>query len=631
MCKAEKKDGKYVGESIDEPIGLAIIPFFAVLSILSIYEQINIPRVLVEVIEIQGDVRDLFYALALPALLLIVSKTINGVLNSCIMTLGSRPMIYLYSVPINEKLFHIHYQMLTSPKVQSKLVKAKNIAFSGDGPGIHFFGVTVSNLLIATIGAAIFTSSIVYVDFILLVVILLSGFVNLLYGFYVGKYVDRSMKERSDDEKKESYIMRVLENRMFAKDIRLYNMKDWLYGKFRYYHERYSKFLLGETRIRVSATLLNAALVLVRDLIAYGYLIFMLFNGNIRVSEFVFLLGVVFQFSKWMDLVVEQINSLITFSTMMNQIREFLDIEDEVGEMQYGKCLEQDVQICPSITFQNVGFRYPEGSEWIFRNFNLNIRGGERLALVGINGAGKTTLMLMLMGLLHPTEGDILIDGKSYREFQPGEYYKLFSPLFQDIILFPESIIDNITGGADVDKAKLEHILKQSGMDNIIEKFPEGGDTFLVKNSQDKAVDLSGGQNQRLLLAHALLKNAKINILDEPTAALDPLVESHIYEEYSNMTKDKTSIFISHRLASTRFCDRIILLEYGKIIEDGNHEELMNMRGRYHEMYEVQSKYYQDDLNLDLSEETASCGDALKAESSRKTPGENSKKDENRG
>ena len=613
------------------PIGLVIIPVFAVLSILSIYEQINIPRVLVEVIEMQGDVRDLLYALALPALLLIVSKTINGVLNSCIMALGSRPMIYLYSVPINEKLFRIHYQMLTSPKVQSKLVKAKNIAFSGDGPGIHFFGVTVSNLLIATIGAAIFTSSIVYVDFILLVVILLSGFVNLLYGFYVGKYVDSSMKERSDDEKKESYIMRVLENRMFAKDIRLYNMRDWLYGKFRYYHKRYSKFLLGETRIRVSATLLNAALVLVRDLIAYGYLIFMLFNGNIRVSEFVFLLGVVFQFSKWMDLVVEQINSLITFSTMMNQIREFLDVEDEVGEMQYGKCLEQDVQICPSITFQNVGFRYPEGSEWIFRNFNLNIRGGERLALVGINGAGKTTLMLMLMGLLHPTEGDILIDGKSYREFQPGEYYKLFSPLFQDIILFPESIIDNITGGADIDKAKLEHILKQSGMDNIIEKFPEGGDTFLVKNSQDKAVDLSGGQNQRLLLARALLKNAKINILDEPTAALDPLAESRIYEEYSNMTKDKTSIFISHRLASTRFCDRIILLEYGKIIEDGNHDELMNMCGRYHEMYEVQSKYYQDDLNLDSSEETASCGDVLKAESSRKTPGENSKKDENRG
>lgn len=613
------------------PIGLVIIPLFAAMSVLSIYEQINIPRVLVEVIERQGGVRDLFYALALPALLLIASKTANGVLKSGIMALGSRPMIYLYSVPINEKLFRIHYQMLTSPKVQSKLVKAKNIAFSGDGPGIHFFGLTVSNLLIATIGAVIFTSSIVYVDFILLVVILLSGFVNLLYGFYVGKYVDRSMKERSDDEKKESYIMRVLENRLFAKDIRLYNMSDWLHGKFKYYHERYSKFLSGETRIRVSATLLNAALVLVRDLIAYGYLIFMLFNGNIRVSEFVFLLGVVFQFSNWMDLIVEQINSLITFSTMMNQIREFLDVEDEVGEMQYGKCLERDVQICPSITFHNVGFRYPESSEWIFRNFNLNIRGGERLALVGINGAGKTTLMLMLMGLLHPTEGDILIDGKSYREFQPGEYYKLFSPLFQDIILFPESIIDNITGGADVDKEELEHILKQSGMDNIIEKLPEGGDTFLVKNSQDKAIDLSGGQNQRLLLARALLKNAKITILDEPTAALDPLAESRIYEEYSNMTKDKTSIFISHRLASTGFCDRIILLEYGKIIEDGSHEELMNMRGRYYEMYEVQSKYYQDDLNSDSSEEVASFGGVTEVETDGKTSGEKSEKNEGRG
>ncbi|MDO4754263.1 MAG: ATP-binding cassette domain-containing protein [Bacillota bacterium] len=576
------------------PTGLFMIPLLAAFTILYIYEQINIPRVLVEVLEKRGDMMDMLRALTFPALFLILSKTMNGVLNSGIMSLGSRPMIYLYSVPINEKLFSIHYQTLTSPKVQSKLVKARNIAFSGDGPGIHFFGVTVSGLLTAVAGAVIFTSSIVFVDPILLVVILLSGFVNLFYGFFVGKYVSKSMKERSDDEKKESYIIRVLESRMFAKDIRLYRMRDWLYSKFSHYHRRHSKYLLGETRIRVSAIVLNALMVLVRDLIAYGYLIFMLHNGAVGISGFVFLLGLVFQFSKWMDSIVEQMNALITFSTMMNQVRDFLDVEDEVGEIRYGTCLERDVCICPSITFQNVGFRYPEGSAWIFKNFNLKIRGGERLALVGINGAGKTTLMLMLMGLLHPTEGDILIDGKSYREFHPREYYRLFSPLFQDIILFPERIIDNITGGVEMEEEKLEAVLRLSGMDRIIESLPNGRDTYLVKNSQDKAIDLSGGQNQRLLLARALLKNAKINILDEPTAALDPLAESQIYEEYSRMTADKTSIFISHRLASTRFCDRIVLLEYGKIIEEGTHEELMNARGRYCEMYEVQSKYYQD-------------------------------------
>ncbi|MDO5062686.1 MAG: ABC transporter ATP-binding protein, partial [Peptostreptococcaceae bacterium] len=455
------------------PLGLVIIPIFAALSILNIYEQINIPRVLVEVLERRGDVKELLHAIALPAFLLIFSKTINGVLNSLIMALGSRPMVYLYSVPINEKLFRIHYRTLTSPQVQSKLVKAKNITFSGDGPGIHFFGVTISHLLIAVVGAILFTSSIVYVDLILLVVILFSGSVNLLYGFYVGKYVNRSMKERSDDEKKESYIIRTLENRLYAKDIRLYRMKDWLYDKFRHYHERHSRFLLGETRMRVSAIVLNAVLVLLRDLIAYGYLILMLFRGGIGMSGFVFLLGLVFQFSKWMDLIVEQINALITFSTMMNQIREFLDVE-ESDEIPYGKASERDVCICPKIEFHKVGFRYPESSDWIFRDFNLTVQGGERLALVGINGAGKTTLMLMLMGLLHPTEGDILIDGKSYREFEPCEYYKLFSPLFQDIILFPESIIDNITGGADVEEDELDRILHLSGMDRIIEKLPSG-------------------------------------------------------------------------------------------------------------------------------------------------------------
>lgn len=573
--------------------GLILIPILSLVSILSIYEQLNIPRVLVEVLEKGGNAHNLVYALCLPALLLILSKIMMGVLNSCIMALGSRPMIYLYSVPINEKLFSIHYQVLTSPEVQSKLVKAKNIAFSGDGPGIHFFGVTISNLLIAVLGAVIFTSSIVHVDLILLAVILFSGLINLFYGFYVGKYIDKNMKHRSDEEKKESYIMRVLENRQFAKDIRLYNMKEWLYKKFKYYHERHSKFVVGEMRIRVSAVVLSSVLVLVRDLLAYAYLIFMLLNGSLSVSEFVFLLGLVFQFSKWMDSIVEELNALITFSTMMNQIREFLDVEDVVGEKEYGSLLAEDVPDFPSIEFRNVGFRYTETSDWIFRNFNLTIKGGEKLAIVGINGAGKTTLMLMLAGLYHPTEGDILIGGRSFREFHPKEYYKLFSPLFQDIVIFPETLIDNITGGIQMDEAELENILSISGVRSIMEHLPEGGETYLVKNSQDKAIDLSGGQNQRLLLARALLKNAKINILDEPTAALDPLAESQIYEEYGNMTKNKTSIFISHRLASTRFCDRIVLMEYGKIIEEGTHEELMATRGIYYEMYDVQSRYYQ--------------------------------------
>ena len=202
--------------------------------------------------------------------------------------------------------------------------------------------------------------------------------------------------------------------------------------------------------------------------------------------------------------------------------------------------------------------------------------------------------MLLLMGLLQPSSGRILIDGYHSKEFNKEDYYKLFSPVFQDINIFPESINSNVAGTLSYDNGRVERAIYESGMSAFVSSLAEKGDTFLVKTSREKSIDLSGGQNQRLLLARALYKNGKINILDEPTAALDPIAESKIYEEYNEMSKNKTSIFISHRLASTKFCNRIILLEYGKIIEEGTQYELMENAGGYREMFEVQSQYYRN-------------------------------------
>ena len=202
--------------------------------------------------------------------------------------------------------------------------------------------------------------------------------------------------------------------------------------------------------------------------------------------------------------------------------------------------------------------------------------------------------MHLLMGLLDPTEGSVLIDGKNSTDFKKTEYYNLFSPVFQDINIFPETFAANIAGTENINEEKLKDAINSSGLNEMVSNLPNGSQTILVKESNDEAIDLSGGQNQRMLLARALYKNAKINILDEPTAALDPIAESKIYEEYDAMSKEKTSIFISHRLASTKFCDRIILLEHGKIIEEGTHNELMNQNKTYRKMYDVQSKYYKE-------------------------------------
>lgn len=222
----------------------------------------------------------------------------------------------------------------------------------------------------------------------------------------------------------------------------------------------------------------------------------------------------------------------------------------------------------------------------------MKIRSGEKIALVGVNGAGKTTLMHLLMGLLEVNEGKILIDGHDSRKFSKEQYYLLFSPVFQDITVFPETINANIAGTINFDKQKVENAICNSGLKDFVESLPQKGDTYLVKTSRKGAIDLSGGISQKMLIARAFYKDAPINILDEPTAALDPVSECNLYEVYNTMCEEKTAIFISHRLASTKFCDRVLLLENGNVIEEGTHSELMQSDGYYKDMFMLQSSYY---------------------------------------
>lgn len=574
------------------PAGIFFMLISVPIRIFMIYQTILIPKTIILGIETGTEAKPILLSILTAGLLITACKIIIQVLETKLMALGSRPLFHIYSVPVNKKMFELNYQTLISPEVQTKITKVKNIVMTGSSGGpFHFFGLNLSFLLTAIAGAFFFSSGIISIDLILLFIVLVSGTVNLLYGIYTGKYTQKNMEDRGDDEKKESYILTTAEDRRFAKDIRLYKMKDWLIENFEHYHGRVKKFLRAESNVQAGGKILNALMIFIRDIFAYIYLIYQLNAGIIAVSQFVFLIGLVMEFSKWMDAIVLQISNLIIFNSELSQIRIFLNTPDEKTG---GELTVNDTGEKPSIEFKNLSFRYSENAAWIFKDFNLKIDAGEKLALVGINGAGKTTLMHLLMGLLEPTEGSVLIDGKNSTDFKKEEYYNLFSPVFQDINIFPETFAANIAGTENINEEKLKDAITSSGLNEMVSSLPNGSQTILVKESNDEAIDLSGGQNQRMLLARALYKNAKINILDEPTAALDPIAESKIYEEYDAMSKEKTSIFISHRLASTKFCDRIILLEHGKIIEEGTHNELMNQNKTYRNMYDVQSKYYKE-------------------------------------
>lgn len=244
---------------------------------------------------------------------------------------------------------------------------------------------------------------------------------------------------------------------------------------------------------------------------------------------------------------------------------------------------------------KNVTFRYPESDHAIFENLNLTIRSGEKLAIVGLNGAGKTTLVKLICGFYDPTEGEILLNGKNIKIFNRYDYYKHFTAVFQQFSVLETSVEANVAQSAtNIDVEKVTECLEKAGLTQKIASLSNGLKTNVGHFVFDDGVDFSGGEVQRLMLARALYKNAPILVLDEPTAALDPIAENDIYQKYSQMTEGRTSLFISHRLASTRFCDRIIFLADGNIKEEGTHDSLMELGGEYAELFSVQSKYYQE-------------------------------------
>jgi len=251
-----------------------------------------------------------------------------------------------------------------------------------------------------------------------------------------------------------------------------------------------------------------------------------------------------------------------------------------------------------NIEFKDITFRYAGSESNVIEKFNLKIGKGEKLAIVGVNGAGKTTLIKLLCGLYHPSSGEILVNGNNICKYNRDEYYSILSAVFQDIYIMPISIAKNIALCKEekIDRKRVLQCLKLAGLKDKIDTFTKGIDTKLMKSMNQTATDLSGGELQKLVLARALYKNAPIIILDEPTAALDPIAENELYLKYGDLTKDRTSIFISHRLSSTRFCDRIVFLHKGNIAELGSHDELMKLKGKYAQMFEIQSHYYKENI-----------------------------------
>lgn len=427
-------------------------------------------------------------------------------------------------------------------------------------------------------------------DPFLLLVVILTCFISFFVSRYANNWHYANKIEGEKYYHKKRYIRDKAESIKLAKDIRVFNLKDWLNELLDLVHNQYLAFRLKGERVDLLADVTEVVLTVIRNGIAYIYLINMTLNDGLSVSSFILYFVAISTLTNWVMGVLKEMSTLHKECLDISSLREFLDYP---GPFKFDDGKDIPLASNYEIRLENVSFHYPECDKDIIHNLNLTIHPREKFAIVGLNGAGKTTLVKLICGLLSPSEGRVLLNGDDISDFNRNKYYELFSAVFQDFSILDVTIAEEIAQCKDnIDYQRIKECIDYAGLSDTIDKLPKGLNTHIGREVYLDGVLLSGGQMQRLMLARALYKNGPILLLDEPTAALDPLAESEIYQKYSDMSSNKTSLFISHRLASTRFCDRIILIKDGGIREEGSHEDLLKLNGEYAKLFEVQSRYY---------------------------------------
>lgn len=473
-----------------------------------------------------------------------------------------------------------------------KLREKAYFACEGNNQATEHIWQTLTMLLKNIGGLFVYLMILSEIDRTLLLVVVLT----CVAGFLVSRYTNNWRYARRDEEEsyfqKKYYLRMKSESVKLAKDIRIFGLQNWLDEILDHIHDLYLDFSLRCERVEVFADFTEIVLTMVRNGIAYEYLIHMALNEGLSVSDFLLYFTAVTTFTAWVMGILQEMSSLHKESIDISLVREFLDYP-EIFQFEEGE--KVPLSDGYELKLEEVSFRYPNAETDTIRGLNLTVRPGEKLAIVGLNGAGKTTLVKLICGLLDPTEGKVLLNGRDIRDFNRRSYYDLFSAVFQEFSLLDVTVAEEIAQTTEnIDYEKIADCVEKAGLTAVINKLPQGLETHVGREVYLDGVLFSGGQTQRLMLARALYKDGPILLLDEPTAALDPIAENEIYRKYNGMTKGKTSLFISHRLASTRFCDRIIFISDGGIKEEGTHESLLASEGAYAKLFEIQSRYYQE-------------------------------------
>lgn len=546
-----------------------------------------IPKAMIDCINEGATVERLTLVVALLSVLVALTTWLTPFMQELL--LGSARIIRMrYAVMAFNKNLNTSYINIESLDGREKNKRAMEF-YRGYYSSSADFIETCNQMLVCIVGV-ITSLALIYKINIFMILLILA---TCAAEFFLLKYLNKKEKWVKDSRSKIfvkfDYYYKLSKDLTASKDIRLYGFTDYFIAGIAKLitglEDITAKYMHQSVRVGSTRALLNLA----RELVAYAYLTYLVCRGRLSVSDFIFYFGIITGFSNW---IVQLVYNYSNIERCCNDCRGFRDFIESTEENKDKPSVDFDN--VNSIEFKNVNFTYPNAEKRTINNMSFKVNKGENIAIVGENGAGKTTAIKLLCGLYYPTEGDILINGKNSKSFSADSYFDLFSAVFQDYNFLPMTIAENICATSNYDKEKLNSAFEKAGITDKINALPDKEKSFMIKDVYKNAVDFSGGEKQKLLLAKAIYKNAPVLILDEPTAALDPISENELYLKYNEMTDNKISFFISHRLSSTRFCDKILFIKNGTIAESGTHEELMALKGAYYRMYQIQSYYYQE-------------------------------------
>ncbi|MGN0687766.1 MAG: ABC transporter ATP-binding protein [Oscillospiraceae bacterium] len=493
----------------------------------------------------------------------------------------------------NLKAMSIDFEHLENTDVMDCYQKAANATGNNDAGVEGMMRNLVSfaqTLAVTIVGLCILGT----LDIRIVLIMIALGVVN----FFITDRTNAACKKKVWDPlatwwRKDNYMRWQITDFAPAKDIRLFSLREWIVEKYSELKKERLAAQKKNARMWFAASAASSLLWAIALCAVYGWLIWSVVNDGLSIGNFSLYLAGATTLFQHLNQLLSGISTLLQKSREVDDFRSFMDF-DGGDKDDSGKPVPEFSGY--EFEFRNVSFKYPKAENYALKNLSLKLNAGERLAVVGLNGAGKSTFIKLLLRLYEPTEGEILLNGVNIREYDKRSYYRVFAPVFQDVELFAFPLAENVSmqSPENTDKALAEDCLNAAGFGEKLAELKNGVDTEILKIIHDDGVDLSGGEKQKLALARALYKNASVVVLDEPTAALDAIAESKLYNDFDKLIGDKTAVYISHRLSSTQFCKNVAMFKDGELCEYGTHESLMEKNGAYAEMFRLQAQYYVD-------------------------------------